>query len=307
MNHKNNAKYAFYYLLSLVALIFVGLAVGMAVFGIIDRSVADVLDSAYNSYDSQLKFAISAILVAAPIYYWMAALIARGLKKGSLDKDSGIRRWLTYFIILVSALIILGFLLGVLNSFLSGELTARFILKSLSVFLIAGTVFSYYLYDIKREKVGSRDLVSRIFMLASLALVIAAFVAACFFVESPKQARARRLDGIVVSRMYSLENVVNSYYERHGNLPESLVVLMSESEYRLALDAAVDPETKEEISYEVVGADSYRLCATFRTDSLADQTRPVSYNDHSHGSGYQCITSQVWNSGNTTKAVPVYD
>ena len=305
MNHNNNAKYAFYYLLSLVALIFVGLAVGMAAFGIIDRSIADVLDSGYRNYDSQLKFAISAILVAAPIYYWMSVLISRGLKKGKLDKDSGIRRWLTYFIILVSSLIILGFLLGVLNSFLSGELTLRFVLKSLSVFVIAGIVFSYYLYDIRREKISSRNLVSRIFMFASLALVLVAFVSACFFVESPKQARERKLDEIVISRMYSLESAVDSYYQRHNILPADLSVLTSEQEYRLSSEMTIDPETKETIVYRATGTESFELCATFRTDNRY-QANGV-YNDHSHDLGYQCLPGKVWKADNTVKAQPLYD
>lgn len=308
MDHNNNAKYAFYYLLSLASLIFVGLSIGMVAFGIIDRSVSDALDSSYYNYNGQLKFAISALLIASPIYYWMSSLISKGLKKGELDKDSGIRRWLTYFIILVSSLIILGFLIGIINSFLSGELTTRFILKSLSVFIISGSVFSYYLYDIKREEVVSRKPVTRIFLFASLAIVLAAFISAWFFVESPKEARNRRLDDMVVSNMRSIEGAVNSYFEQNDRLPADLSELESGSRINLSDSVLVDPETKTPIEYKTVDDISFELCATFRTDSNANQRQAISY-DYSHEAGYQCITDTVWNKAglkdDTVMAEPV--
>jgi hypothetical protein len=81
-----------------------GLAVGMIAFSIIDKSIVDVLATSYYEKDSQLKFAISALLIAAPIFYVISNLINKGLKTGELDRESGIRRWLTYFILLVSSI-----------------------------------------------------------------------------------------------------------------------------------------------------------------------------------------------------------
>lgn len=298
MNNESNAKYAFYYLLSLASLIFMGLAVGMVAFGIIDRSVTDALD--YNSYsvDNQLKFGLSALLIAAPIYYWMSALIAKGLRKGELDRESGIRRYLTYFIILVSSLIILGFLLGLLNSFLSGELTTRFILKAVSVFIIAGGVFSYYLYDIKRDEVKAKRPTARVFFFASLALVLAAFISAWFFVESPKEARARRLDDLVISNMYSVESAINTFYSETGRLPQDIDELQSMNQLSLSENILLDPETKAAMEYQVIDEDTFTLCAVFRTDSFDQRegARPyIGVNDHSHSAGYDCIESDVWN------------
>ena len=61
----NNAKYAFYYLLSLISLTFTALAVGMIFFGIIDKLVADVLSQ--GDLQGQFKFAISAILLSSKL------------------------------------------------------------------------------------------------------------------------------------------------------------------------------------------------------------------------------------------------
>ena len=46
----------------------------------------------------------------------------------------------------------MGDLIALLNGLLSGELTTRFILKTLCVGLIAGTVFGYYLWSIHRDE-----------------------------------------------------------------------------------------------------------------------------------------------------------
>ena len=304
MNNKHNAKYAFYYLLSLVALIFTALSFGMIIFSIIDKIIPDVLN-AYSSVDGQLKFAISAIFIATPIFYFISRLIHKGLHKGELEKDSSIRRWLTYFIILVSSLIILGVFIGVINSFLSGELTSRFVFKALTMFFISGVTFSFYLYDIKRESPDKADAVVKIFFFASLALVVAAFIAAWFFVESPQTARNRRLDSALVQNMYSIENAINSYYERNDRLPANLDEFKADKNIYLNVGALADPETKEPIAYNKISDKEFEMCATFRTDSIAESARQgASYvgmdiSSKEHRAGYQCLRGNLY----TAKAI----
>jgi hypothetical protein len=271
MNNQHNAKYAFYYLLSLVALIFMALSVGMISFGIIDKTIPDILEYySYSSVNSQLKFALSALFIAAPIFYLISLFISRGLRRGELEKDSAIRRWLTYFIILVSSLIILGSFIGLINSFLAGELTTRFIFKIITMLLISGLTFSFYLYDVKRERPNKPDKIVKIFTFVTLILVITVFVAAWFFVESPKEARARRLDGMVLNNFSSLNNVINNYYELKGELPENLTELENFDHYFNPSDL-VDPETKEPFVYKLLNEKEFELCAIFRTSNLNEQ------------------------------------
>lgn len=306
MNNKHNAKYAFYYLLSLAALIFMAISIGMIAFSIIDRTIPDIL--AYNNYysiDGRLKFAISALLISGPIFYWMSYLINRGLRRGELEKESGIRRWLTYFIILVSSLIILGSFVSLINSFLSGELTTRFIFKALTVMIIAGVSFSFYLYDIKRANPEQPDKVVKIFLLATLTLALAAFISAWFFVESPSEARARRLDEMVLNNISSLENAVNSYYSHSEVLPENLSALTADSRlYYLDANNLLDPETKEPIVYNRLSETEFEFCATFRTDNRNKQGelgyRPINQN-REHDKGYHCLSGVLWE---TVKAMP---
>ncbi|MGE5426122.1 MAG: DUF5671 domain-containing protein [Bacillota bacterium] len=306
-NH--NAKYAFYYLLSLAALIFTALSVQMIIFGIIDHTVVDAVNL-YGSVDRQLKFAISALFIAGPIYFYLTRLINLGLRKDELELESPLRRWLTYFIILVASVIILGVFVTVINNFLSGELTTRFILKAASMLIMAAAVFSYYFYDMKRTS-AKKDRVLRLFGWIAAALVLAVFVSAWFFVESPKLARAKRLDQIVMNYIYQLENSVNSYYTQYGRLPESLDEIKATPDIYFDPSAQKDPETGEAIVYRKEGEEKFSFCATFRvgSDEQTDNSRPYAPGNKVHGAGFNCIPGMLWGKDDSkdasTKAIPV--
>lgn len=297
--NKHDAKYAFYYLLSLAALIFMAFSVGMVVFSIINKTIPDAINNYYSDIDGALKFAISALLIAAPIFYFVSHLIVNGLKKGELDKESALRRWLTYFILLVSSLIMLGVFIGVINSFLSGALTSHFILKAITVLVLSALPFSFYFYDIKRVNPQQADKVVRIFFFSTLILVLAAFIAAWFFVESPQTARNRRLDQTLLQNINNIEAAVNSYFDKYQKLPESLAVLQKDSTIYFDKRIFNDPETGATINYQLKDDRTFLLCATFRTSSQElDKGQPMFYADNSgnreHGSGYQCLPGNLY-------------
>lgn len=315
MDNNHNAKYAFYYLLSLVALIFMTISIGMIGFEIVNQLVKDALSGAGGSSDDALKFAISALFIAAPVFYLMSTLINKGLKKGELDKNSPVRRWLTYFIILVSSVIILGVFIGVINNFLSGELSWRFVYKAIIMLLLAGGVFSYYFYDVKRTKVEVTGLVLKIFFWSSIGIVTAVFITAWFFVESPQVARAKRLDQLVVTNIQNIESAVNSYYVKNKTLPASLNQIEADADLYLDPKVLADPETGAPISYNKTGAESFQLCAYFRTDNKDEIGIAVDYSSPQkrHFAGYQCLAGDLWSKDsvnndrikdNPVKAVP---
>lgn len=290
MANKNNAKFVFYYLLSLTALIFLAISVGMIAYGIINELVADTLvgSSYYNSFNSQYKFAISAIIISAPLFYLLTGLIRKGIKKGEMESDSPVRRWLTYFILFISSLFILGSFIGVISSFLEGELTARFILKTLTVFIISGITFAYYFYDIKTEKIETGDKWIKVFLFSSLAIVLAAFISVWFFIESPKVARNRKFDQVTVNKLSNLEGDINSYYAKNEKLPELISDFVKERQI-LSLK-------ENNIEYIKKGDKNFELCATFLSES-EDLTSPYNYRSDSYSSheiGYQCFPGELW-------------
>ncbi len=296
------AKYAFYYLLSLVALIFIGISVGLIAFGIIDKSIADPLaDMYYRNRDGGLRFAISALLIAGPIYYYSLFLINRGLNTNELKVDSQIRKWLTYFIILVSALIILGVFISIINNFLAGELNLKFFLKALSMLIISGLVFSYYFHDIKTEDRDLSKKMRKIFFLLSIILIGAAFISVWFFIESPKEARMRRLDQNLLTNINVLENAVNSFYVDKGILPEDINEIKN-TNYYFEQNSFIDPETGAPIEYKKTGDKSFELCATFRISSDPNDVNSRSVakpiyglsERNSYEAGYNCLKGNLW-------------
>lgn len=293
----NSAKFAFFYLLSLVALVFMSIATGMVIFQVINKSITDVLNQFNNRVSaSQLKFAVSCLIISTPIFYFVSAQIYKSLFKGDLDKEAGVRKWLTYFILLVSAVVMIGWLIGTVNSFLEGELTLKFVLKALTAVGISAIIFSFYLYDIKREVVkGKKDGIVKIYFWLSLVIVAAAFVTSLFFVESPAQARRQKIDQKVLNSFSSIDGAVNNYYDNMKTLPGNLDQLRQEVDY-LTENTITNISTGQVYEYKVISEDSYQLCAEFLTSNMDKESNEYdSYlkENWQHDKGYQCIEKKV--------------
>lgn len=293
MSKNNSPKFAFWYLLSLVSLIFIAFSVGAIIFQIINKYIPDVVAYNYQMSVSMelLKFAISALIVATPLYFWMQYLIFRSLKSGELDKEVGVRKWLTYFILLVAAVVVIGYLIAVINSLLDGELTTKFILKTLTVILIAATIFSFYFYDIKREDVAKgKDKIINMYLFGSLAVILVSLIFSFTMIESPAQARNNKIDQQIINNFYSINTAVDSYYRANKKLPENLEMLLNIDDNALFENNIVNPSTKDKIEYKVVASDKFDLCTEFLTDSAQEKYR----SEWKHKIGYDCVTMTVY-------------
>src|SRR3989339_45567 len=150
----NAAKFAFFYMLSLVALVFMALSTGMIIFQVINKNIMDTLHEGSGQFSSEaLKFAISALIISAPVFFAASRSIYRSLFSGALNRESGIRKWLTYFILFIASVVMIGWLIFTINNFLNGELTLKFLLKAVTAIGIAVSVFTFYYYDIRRPEV----------------------------------------------------------------------------------------------------------------------------------------------------------
>ncbi|MDD5032078.1 MAG: DUF5671 domain-containing protein [Patescibacteria group bacterium] len=289
------AKFAFFYMLSLVALIFMALTSGMIIFQIINKNIPDILNLYQGRFSpSQLKFAISALVISTPIFYVCMWRIFKNLTSGALEKDSGIRKWLTYFILLVSSVVMLGWLIATINSFLDGEFTTKFILKAITAIFIAAAIFTFYFYDIRRENVKKNDRVIQVYFYASLVLVIAVFVASLFIVESPTQTRNRKYDNFILDNFSNIDSAIASYYQEFKKLPEGLNELEAEYSY-LGEDTIKDPASKIMFDYRVVDKNTYELCATFKASNKDENIEEYNYykDKWTHEAGYQCLEQKV--------------
>ncbi|RLC38639.1 hypothetical protein DRH27_01780 [Candidatus Falkowbacteria bacterium] len=296
-NQTNNAaKFAFFYMLSLVALIFMALSTGMIIFQIINKHIADILNEYSGRYsDNAMKFAISALVISAPIFFFTMWQICKSLFSGVLEKDSGVRRWLTYFILLVSSVVMIGWLIATLNGFLNGELSTKFLLKAITAIGIAAAIFTFYFYDIKRDEVKEKkDKVVNIYFYASLVIVVAVFAASLFTVESPTETRSRKFDNMILDNFSQIDSAINEYYRGNEKLPENLEILKEEYSYIDEKDTK-DPVSGEQYGYNKLEDDKYELCAIFRTSNKNDNTADYNYKEQwPHDAGEQCLSKRVW-------------
>lgn len=300
----NSAKFAFFYLLSLVALVFVAISVGMVYFQIINLKVVDDINLYSGQFTSDsLKFAISALIIASPIYFLMVRFINRSLESGALSREAGIRRWLTYFILFVSAVVIIVWLIMTLNAFLNGEITLKFILKALTVLFIAGVIFGYYLYDIRRLSGSSgQDIYMKIFGYGSLLIVAVSLGVSFVYVESPAATRNRKQDEAIVNKFDQIDTAVNAYYDENKKMPASLEELKKDRKYLYDEESTIDSVSKKSFEYKVSAKDAYELCAEFKMSNKDKNTQNDYINGRwPHDAGRQCIKQVV----HINDAVPV--
>ena len=79
----------------------------------------------------------------------------RAVRRDPTKRASKIRRWLTYLTLFVAAGILIGDAIALVNGVLGGELTIRFMLKVVTIAVIAGAIFGYYLRDLRRDEDAS--------------------------------------------------------------------------------------------------------------------------------------------------------
>ena len=80
--------------------------------------------------------------------------IDRAIRQDPRRRLSKVQRWLTYLTLFVAAGILIGTMTSIVYNLLGGEITMRFVLRVLTLGTIAGSVFGYFLRDLRKEEVS---------------------------------------------------------------------------------------------------------------------------------------------------------
>ena len=150
------AREAFLYLVSFIALYVTAFSFGKLIFAFIDKAFPDPLN--YRDFASRtLTLAIAAIIITFPLYLFLMWRLAKEAAMYPERRQSRLRKWLTYLTLVIAAGIIIGDLIALLSNLLGGDLTARFTLKALTILVITGCIFGFYLWDLRQsEKVDQQ-------------------------------------------------------------------------------------------------------------------------------------------------------
>ncbi len=280
------ARDAFVYLLSFIALCSWVWSLGSLWFLFIEIAFPDPLASgSYDSFRNTLASALSGLIVGLPVYLFCLRMLGREVARNTDKLNSGIRKWLTYMAMLIAAGVILGDLIYFLNHFLRGELTMRFVLKSLAVFLLAGCVLWYHLGAVGQSvdlgKLAVRDRVYSTVLLGS-ALVSIGF--GFWQLGSPVTSRLIEADSQRSTDLQSIASRLQASWTTRKSLPATLDDLSPGVRVR-------DPITRQPYEYRKKNEPSYELCAEFSTERQANERDWNLFFGHSKGR--QCFTGDA--------------
>jgi hypothetical protein len=148
-----DAREAFLYLVLFSTLYVSAYHLGSLLFEIINTAFPDPANAIPAPYARQsMRWSISSLIVAFPVFVYMSWLVGRDIAADPNKRHSKVRRGLTYLTLFVASSVLIGDVISLIYNLLGGELTTRFVLKVLVVAFIAGTVFWYYLSDLRREE-----------------------------------------------------------------------------------------------------------------------------------------------------------
>lgn len=128
-------------------------------------------------------------------------------------------------------------------------------------------------------------------LVAATLVVVAVLGAALWVVGSPAAQREVRLDERRIGDLVRLETAVEEYWKQHRSLPAELARLSQVYGRSLPLQ---DPAGNPPYAYERTGTGSYRLCATFATDTADREAgRTGTQMRWLHAAGLQCFDRRI--------------
>lgn len=289
---KTTPKDFFLHLLAIVALYTSAVSFSIIIFQYINLYFPDALESNYYYYGrgimSLIRNSLATLIVFFPVYIFSTRYLGKDYNQNPDKKELRIRKWLIYFTLFAAALIIMGDLVALIRSFLEGELTARFLLKVLTIGFVAGSVFSYYFSELK-------DKSQKALTYIVVGAVAIAIVAGFFIAGSPNEERARRFDDQRIQNLGFIQGEVVFYWQSKGSLPENLEVLNDDLR---GVFIPLDPETETPYSYRIIDNLSFELCASFNLASDENSAVPDVYYDDLRKPGQISTSEDAWSHTN---------
>lgn len=301
MNSKTTAKDFFLYLGVIIGLYVSAVSFLTLIFQIINVSFP--LVGEYSTiFDSTIRSSLAALIIFFPAFIYVSYLANKDLIANPEKKDIWVRRWMIFLTLFVAGLTILIDLVTLVYRFLGAEdLTLRFFLKVFFVLAVAITVFKSVLNDFKRTNFELTKK-TKIYSGIVSAIIFAVVIYGVVIIGLPGTQRAIMFDNQRVNDLSVIQNqIVYSQWQNKGTVPASLDALKDPiSGYTLPLD----PETFQSYEYKMISKNSFELCATFKTEVLANNSnaiiaKPVSFPSYGntenwqHGIGRTCFTRVI--------------
>ncbi len=293
------ARDAFFHLISFAALYTLVISLIMLFYQYINWLFPDAAtDYSYYTNDfSGVRWGMAAVLVSFPLLLWMTRLIMKEMEKNPEKSVSGVRRWLTYLTLFVAASTLMGDTIALIFSMLEGELSIRFLLKFLTIFLFAGLTFTYYFFSLKVTPASKEaKSLNRNFLVIASVLVGIGLVWGAMLSGSPETQRDKKFDERRVENLRAIhQEVVNIVYNGEPYLPDASPSQAVPSSLEEVQEKAVytrpeitDPETGLPYEYRTLSRTTYELCAEFSFER--NEQYDLLWN---HPAGHHCYSLDV--------------
>jgi hypothetical protein len=289
----------FLYVGVMVALYVSAFSLLALLFNYINILFPDQLDFYRGNFSSAVRFSIASLIIIFPTYLVLTNVLNKDLRRNPEKKSIWIRKWLIYLTLFIAGVTIIVDLIILVNTFLGGEITVRFGLKILSVLIVTGAVFGYYIQDLKGKWEREEKKAKMIGRVAALVVLIA-IVSGFFIIGTPGTQRLVRFDEEKVNDLQNIQWQVVNFWQNKERLPKSL----SEIEDPISsFVIPIDRQTGEEYGYNVISNLTFELCADFNKESVGASTvsgrvaKPISINggfgfedsNWAHGEGEVCF------------------
>lgn len=281
--------------------VYVGIAISLVwsvvnllqiVFSAIDRKFVDILNATtyVDAYSSDVRMAIASLIVMYPLYVGLSWYVAKDIEKFLYKRDLLIRKVMVYLTLFVTVCTLVGTLVTLIYTYLGGELSVRFELKALAVFVVSLSLFAYYLYSMRRDY-AKKSYIPLGASIVATVVVIASLVWSVNIIGTPAQMRAKRIDSTRLSDISRIQQEILTRVNMTDKIPESTSELNNAFQ---GYAVPTDPVTKVAYGYHVVQQPTFKMnyvtnkkelatpaifevCATFETVRNVDE-RGVSIN-----------------------------
>ena len=242
-------------------------------FSTIEKAMPDALNAvytySYNTVDyNSIRTSLAILIIFAPIaftlfYFW------KKRNKLELSKyNEIIHKWtvyLIYFFTITAAAITLAVLV---RYFIAGEITSRFIIKTIMVIASNGIVFFYFFrMQNANENWKSQKFMPYVYTYSIPLIILLLIVYSFCIIGSPASQRAMRLDQRRTEDLQNIQNQITNYYQQKQKLPAKIEDVINPLDSWQVIPK--DPEFEKGLVYEykMTGKLSFNICATFSKES----------------------------------------